>query len=206
MKLSRLMLLLALLLPALLLPALLPAQQFVPGDLITLDGDTMSGLVAKATGGNYAYKANTHAEKNYFKEEALSGYSMGNERYERHLVDVLMGRFPERRNVFCKVLVYGPVKLLEYTGGGIVGGGTFTNHFLEHVDAEMPFRVPPGDKAFRSQMSMYFEECEELAAKIKSRELGYDQLSDLVLEYNNWAIRTALQEKMEAATSEEDEE
>lgn len=179
-------------------PAIAQAQSFVPGELVTLEGDTMVGLVARATGGNFAYKANKKGERNFFKEKDLGGYVMDNYRYERHLVDVLMGRFPERRDVFCKVVVEGPVRLLEYSGKGMLGG-TYTNLFLAHSDAEMPYRVSQNPRGFKSQMAMYFAEHEELATQIKKKELTYDDIVGIVVQYNAWAIETAEKEVAEEA-------
>ena len=195
-----------LLLPLLFsLPMFLQAQTFAPGELVTLEGDTMSGLIAKASGGNWAYKANGKAGRNYFKEEDLGGYVLDGDRYERHIVDVLMGRFPERRNVFCKVMVEGTVRLLEYSGKGMLGG-THGNMFLHHADAEMPYRISDNPRLFKTEMAIYFAEHEELAAQIKKKELTYENIVGIVVMYNMWAEEKALQELAEEEASETDGE
>lgn len=177
----------------LLLPLGLLAQNFQKGQLVTLDGDTLKGYVARAKGKKFVYKADKKGERNFFDEEGIAGYTIGEFQYERHVVDVIMGKFPERRKVYLQVLVDGPVKLLEYTGTGMLGA-SHTNRFLVHADSPMPWRVPQKDRAFRNQVGMYFEECTMIKDRLKSGELGYEQLNGIVVIYNNWAILEAKKE------------
>jgi len=164
-----------------------------PGELVLVEGDTLRGMVAKAKGNQFAYKVDRKGERNFFKEEEVVGYTLGDQQFERHVVDVFMGKFPERREVYLEILVDGPVKLFEYTGTGMLGA-SHTNRFLFHADASMPWRVPPKEGAFRKQVSMYFGDCESITDRIKSKELGYEQLNGIVVLYNSWAIAEAQKE------------
>jgi len=179
----------------LLLPLLGLAQSdFQWGRLITVEGDTLDGYLARATGDQFVYKKEKNGTRSFIKEDDLASYRLGDDTYEKHLVDVQMGKFPERREVYLKVLVDGPVRLMEYTGTGMLGA-SHTNHFLFHDDASMPWLVPSQPRAFRNQVGMYFGDCEDVHGKIRQQEMGYDELNAIVILYNTWAISDALEHR-----------
>lgn len=183
-----------LLLGVLLMALSLSGQNYQPGFLVTLEGDTVRGLVAPGASGNYAFKEDRNSSRRFYHEDELSAIDMGEGTFEKHLVEVVMGKFPEKRVVFLQVVVDGPLRLLEYQGEGLLFGNPYTNHFLYHDESEHPWRVPTGERMFRTQMSRYCADATELASSIKSGELGYDNLPEIVRNYNGWLLSQPLEE------------
>lgn len=173
---------------SLLLAGSTVAQNYQAGYLLTLEGDTIQGMVAEAANGNFAFKEDRNSSRRFYHEDELFGFNVGESGYEKHVVEVLMGNFPEKRKVFLKLLVNGPLKLMEYEGEGLLFGNVYKNHFLYHPESEVPWRIPAKEKQFKSQMSRYFSDVPDLAARIKSKELGYDNLEEIVQIYNAWSL------------------
>lgn len=171
-------------------------QHFQPGNLVTQEGDTIVGLVAYATSDNMVFKENKKAHKKFYKRDQLDSFTFGESSFEKHKVEVLMGKFPEIRKVFLTVEVSGYLKLMVYEGKGLMGG-THTNRFLYHVNSEYPWRVPHTERAFKNQASRYFSEHKELSQRIKSKDLAYDQLAEIVEIYNEWIANNPVDNKSE---------
>lgn len=161
------------------------SQRYYEGNLVLETGDTLTGFVGHGPNETFVFRKDMKTKPSYKKEFEVIGYQFNDDIYRKFRVEVLMGNFPEHRIVFLKAMVEGPVTLYSYTGTGLLGG-EHTNHFLHHIDAEAPFRVPDGKRYFKQEMKNYFRDCEEVADKIKSKEYGYDNLIEMVVKFNLW--------------------
>jgi hypothetical protein len=163
----------------------LQAQVFLPGKLITSDGDTLVGLVAEQGGITWSYKESKNAAVHIYTRRQIVGFQRKDEVYEEHVIEVLRGKFPERVKDFVLVVEEGQVRLLRYDGVGIFGSD-HTCYFLHEKEMASPLRVNVDAANFRVQMRQYFGDYAELAEKIKSKELGYDKIQEIVQIYNAW--------------------
>lgn len=163
----------------------LHAQRYYDGNLVLETGDTLTGLVGFGPNETFVFREDMKTKAKYKKEFEVTGYQFDDDIYRKFYVEVQMGNFPEHRVVFLKAMVEGPVTLYEYHGKGLLFG-EHTNHFLHHIDSEVPFRVPEGKRYFKAEMKNYFRDCEEVAEKIKSKEYGYDDLVEIVVKFNLW--------------------
>lgn len=173
-----------LLLLGMLLGTLTQAQIFKPGTLITTEGDTVTGLVAPGGGNTMVYKPDKKGKRDIFKLSELSGYKIDTAEYQLHVVEVIRGNFPEKTKAFLKVVIRGPVTLLEYRGDGIFGK-EHVNYYLHHGE-EVPYRVNRNGGNFKTTMKIYFRDYEELAQRIRKKELGYENLVEIVNIFNDW--------------------
>ena len=154
------------------------------GKLVTQEGDTLEGLIAFQGKDKFAFKADKNSGRSFFDRDELMGFEIDDERYQQHIVEVIRGNFPEKVKTFLLVVEEGPVTLLEYKGPGIFGSKEHVNYYV-HM-GEQPRRVNRNPGNFKKTMRHYFGDCEELAARIKSKELGYDNLKEIVTQYNEW--------------------
>ena len=184
-----------LLLICLLASTALNAQMFKPGKLITTDGDTLSGLVAVQGKSTFAFKKDKKGERNLFDLKELASYEVNGEAYVKHVVEVLRGNFPEKTKAYLRVVVTGPISLLEYRGPGIFGK-EHVNFYLHHGD-HVPMRVNESKGNFKTTMRHYFSDYAELSEKIRTKELGFDNLIEIVVRYNTWyAEQPVLEEEV----------
>jgi hypothetical protein len=163
----------------------LQAQVFLPGKLMTSEGDTLVGFVAEQGGITWSFKETKNGVVRIFTRRQVVGFQRKDERYEEHTVEVLRGKFPERVKDFLLVVEEGQVRLLRYDGVGIFGSD-HTCYFLHEKDMASPLRINVDPANFRVQMRQYFGDYAELAEKIKSKELGYEKIQEIVQLYNSW--------------------
>jgi hypothetical protein len=163
------------------------AQMFESGMLVTREGDSLLGYVARATETTFAYKKDKNAAQTFYKDKEVAAYAVNNEVFEQHVVEALRNDFPEVLEVFLLVVVDGPVRLLEYKGTGLFGN-EHVNYYLQQEGQEVPYRVNSSKGYFKTTMKYYFADCPELVDRIKSKELGYDNLIEIVNTYNAWYI------------------
>jgi hypothetical protein len=168
------------------------AQMFEPGMLVTREGDSLLGYVARATEVSFAYKKEKNASQTFYKDNEVAAYAVNNQVYEQHVVEALRSDFPEILEVFLLVVVDGPIRLLEYTGKGLFGNDHI-NYYLQYGD-ETPYRVNRSKGYFKTTMKHYFADYPELSDRIKSKELGYDNLVEIVNTYNGWHIVKSAEE------------
>lgn len=161
------------------------AQVYLPGKLVTADGDTLEGLVAEQGGITFGYRKDKNAPERIYQRKEVVAYVRKDEHFEEHTVEVLRGKFPERVKDYLTVKVEGQVRLLQYEGKAILGGEYIGLYLHEH-GMEMPQRVNMDPGNFRKQMSVYFGDYAELAARIKSKELTYANTEEIVKLYNAW--------------------
>jgi hypothetical protein len=162
------------------------AQIFKQGRLITSEGDTLDGLVAVQSDNTFAYRPSKKGPRSLYHIRDLAGYQIGGDDFEQYEVEVLRRNFPEKVRSYLRVVKDGPLRLLEYRGEGIYGK-EHVNYYL-HNGYDTPYRVNRNPGNFRSTMKRYFSEYPELVAKIRQKEYGYDNLEDIVAEYNAWYI------------------
>ena len=178
----------------------LHAQVFLPGKLITADGDTLVGLVAEQGGITWSYRAGKNEPVSIYTRRQVVGFQRQDEHYEEHLIEVLRGKFPERVKDFLLVVEEGQVRLLRYDGTGIFGS-EHVGYYLHEKGMSMPLRVNVDDHNFKVQMSQYFSDYPELADRIKGKELQYDKIQEIVQIFNAWY---KLQPKKESAPANTD--
>lgn len=179
------------------------AQVFKKGSLITHEGDTLSGLVAAQSDNTFVYKPNKKGSRSIYHVKDLAGYQLEDDVFQQHNVEVLRGNFPERVKAYLRVVEDGSLMLLEYTGPSIYGG-EHVNYYL-YNGSDAPYRVNQNKSNFRSTMKLYFREVGDLAQKIKSKEYGYDNLEEIVREYNAWFIEREKNSPTEPAEDEEND-
>ena len=184
-----------------LLFSMADAQLFREGRLVTTDGDTLEGFVAPQTDNTFAYKPSKKGPKSLYHIRDLAGYQLGEDDFEQHTVEVIRKNFPEKVKSYLRVVKDGPLRLLEYRGQSIYGK-EHVNYYL-HNGYDTPYRVNQNPRNFRSTMKQYFSEYSDLASKIKQKEYGYDNLEQIVEEYNAWYIE---REKNSPPEPEETEE
>lgn len=161
------------------------AQVFLPGKLMTTDGDTFVGLVAEQGGITWSFKEQKNSPVRIFTRRQIAGFQRRDERYEEHEVEVLRGKFPERVTDFLLVVEEGQVRLLRYDGNDLFGK-PHTCYFLHEKEMAVPLRINVDPRNFSVQMRQYFGDYPELAQRIKSKELGYDKVQEIVQLYNTW--------------------
>lgn len=175
-----------------------PAQMFESGMLVTREGDSLLGYVARATENSFAYKKDKNASQTFYKDKEVAAYAINNQVYEQHVVEALRTDFPEILEVFLMVIVDGPVRLLEFQGKGLFGNDHI-NYYLQR-NGETPYRVNRSKGYFKTTMKYYFSDYPELAERFKKKELGYDDLVEAVNTYNGWAIVKAAEEAAKQGT------
>ena len=164
----------------------LTAQVFRPGRLLTVRGDTLTGLVAEGAAETMVFKASKNEPQQIFNRKEIVGFMSEGYNYEEHIFEVLRGKFPERIKEYLKVLIDdGQVKLMQFEGKGIFNSN-HVGYYLHEEGMDVPLRVNQDPRNFKTQMSQYFADYPELAAKIKSKELGYEQIPAIVAMFNEW--------------------
>lgn len=161
------------------------AQVFLPGKLFTADGDTLVGLVAEQGGITWSFRETKNGPVSIYTRRQVLGFERQDEHYEEHTIEVLRGKFPERVKDFLLVVEDGQVRLLRYDGKGIFGSD-HTGYYLHEKDMAMPLRINVNPGNFKTQMHQYFSDHEELALRIKRKELGYENVQEIVQQYNAW--------------------
>jgi hypothetical protein len=169
----------------LLLGLEMQAQVFLPGKLITTDGDTLVGLVSEQGGVTWGYKESKNSAEHIYTRRQVVGFERRDEKYEEYEVEVLRGKFPERVKDFLLVVEEGQVRLLRYDGKGI-HNSDHVCYYLHEKGMHMPLRINVDEGNFKVQMRQYFSDYPELAARIKSKELKYENVQEIVTTYNTW--------------------
>jgi hypothetical protein len=174
-----------LLLSFLLLGLGLEAQVFLPGKLVTTDGDTLVGLVAEQGGITWSFRESKNSPVTIYSRRQVAGFERKDEKYEEYIFEVMRAKFPERIKDFLLVVEEGPVRLLRYDGKGLYGR-EHVGYYLHEKGMEVPLRVNFDEVNFKVQMRQYFSDYPELAERIKNKELKYEQIQEIVQMYNAW--------------------
>jgi hypothetical protein len=161
------------------------AQVFLPGKLITTDGDTLVGLVAEQGGITWSFKETKNGAVSIYTRRQVVGFERKDEKYEEHEIEVLRANFPERVKDFLLVVEEGQVRLLRYDGTGLFGS-SHIGYYLHEKGMLNPLRVNVDDGNFKVQMRQYFSDHAELADRIKRKELKYANIQEIVQAYNAW--------------------
>jgi hypothetical protein len=177
----------ALLTAGLLVYAMLPAQNqqpFSPGYVIDLKGDTIKGEIKIPRSGKeyelfgkVSIKISAYEQKNFkaakVKEYNLDGYS-----YIPKKVDSEM--------VFMKRVSTGALNLYEYKFLDFLMGKeeVKTEYYIEKNGEDDLVRLKSGK--FKKQVSEIISDNEELVKEIEEN-YEYNNIADLVNEYNSWA-------------------
>lgn len=162
---------------------LLPAQQFVPGQVLLTNGDTLDGLIG-FTRGVMVFKETSKSPIETVKKDEIASYKLGKQSMRRIRVLIKLNNFPEYKEGLAEVLVDGPVALYRFTSEDIYGNIYDTYHLC--YDEGNPWMVPEKPQKFRKQVSDYFESYDDLAARIDKRELTIEDLPQIVMEFNEW--------------------
>jgi hypothetical protein len=163
----------------------LQAQVFLPGKLITIDGDTLVGLVAEQGGITWSFKESPKGAERIYTRRQVVGFERKDEKYEEHTFEVLRAKFPERVKDFLLVVEEGQVRLLRYDGKGLFGSD-HVGYYIHENGMLTPLRVNLDDANFKVQMRQYFSDFPELASRIKAKELKYENIQEIVQIYNSW--------------------
>lgn len=146
-------------------------------------GDTMKGQLADA-GPVLFFRLNKMTASVSYAKKNVSEYSIGEERYRCQPVDVMNGKFVQKQFLCLELEVRGTANLWLGVGDDVYGN-PWDNYYVDIKGYQM-IMVRKG-RPFRKQMSWYFADHKDLSMRIRSGELGYEDLGDIVREYNSWA-------------------
>jgi hypothetical protein len=164
----------------------LQAQVFLPGKLMTSEGDTLVGFVAEQGGITWSFKETKNGVVRIFTRRQVVGFQRKDERYEEHTVEVLRGKFPERVKDFLLVVEEGQVRTSQLRRRRHFWQRPYLLFFARKGHGDAPLRINVDPANFKVQIRQYFSDYPELAAKIKSKELGYEKIQEIVQLYNSW--------------------
>ena len=167
------------------------------------DGKSKSGLVESPFGGGYIYfKQTTDANVEEVDETLVKSivFTIDGERREYHQHKVYVGWGQKRisdRALWLKVVEKGTATLYIHAirqQGSIHSTNTagFEDYycFREGEDAAKlicQISTFNNNETFRAKAPLYFADYPELAAKIKSKEYKWKDLTTVVQVYNKWA-------------------
>jgi hypothetical protein len=163
----------------------LQAQVYLPGKLVTTDGDTLVGFVSEQGGITWGFRETKNGPERLYTRRQVLAFERKDEKYEEYQIEVLRGKFPERVKDFLLVVEEGQVRLLRYDGKGLFNS-SHTGYYLHEKGMRFPIRVNVDEVNFKVQMRQYFSDFEDLANKIKSKELKYENIQQIVQMYNSW--------------------
>lgn len=161
-------------------------NKFFPGYIINLEGDSLPGIVAMDDAKKWiAWKEGKGKDRILYHPGEMQEFGMGDVRYICATVEVLRNRFPERVHGFLKVIIEGPVELVQYQGETLFGDDA-EDMFVRAGDSTLFYRVPKKEKQFSKRMSEYFGANGEISDQIKNGEATYADLPRLVIQFNAW--------------------
>lgn len=159
----------------------LPAQKFSRGTLVTSDGDTLNGnicILEKVV----MFQDLGHSSIERFRLKSVAWLKINEDEYVLRTAEVVRAHFPERVVAFMRVVVPGPITLLEYYGADRYDV-EHSNYLIEESDGRL-FRVARSD--FHNRMADFFAANEEISKQIREKQVNYDNLPAIVVEFNIW--------------------
>ena len=178
-----------------------PRGPYHRGHVVVSNHDTLKGFV-KGTFQEVWFRPHLQkGEKTKFGWKSVVGYLVEDHIYESNCVEVLQASFPERVCGFLRVLEKGPVTLLMYKGDNLYTDTKHENYYVQKTNGPL-IRVRKEKRAFRSDMSHFFHQHPGLRDSIKAKVMGYEDIWDIVHEYNNWAKENLILEEPKEETEE----
>ncbi len=139
--------------------------------VVTIQGDTLYGKIKLIHGGKLdRVQINADGKKNGYTSVQVNEILFNNDRF--HPVE-LGGNIK-----LMKLLKYGFLSLYGYRIENEVG---YSGRVLRKIGGAY-IDIPV--LTFRSALASFISECEPLSEKVKRRELGRDELEQVVIEYN----------------------
>ena len=168
---------------------------FVKGYVVTIKGDTLTGLLKKF---NFSAKPSTVAvfmddkgEKTKYRPSQLKAYKVGTDTYQTKTYR-RPGTGVTPIVVFMKVVAEGPVSLYAYfyqspaapvgPNGMMTGSSVQKSYYLEKEGYPL-FLVKK--MKFRKEVSAYLSESPKTVKKINEDKLKYADIRTIVNIYNN---------------------
>lgn len=157
------------------------SQSFMRGMLVTEEGDTLQGLIAVLPK-VLLYRIPGTDDIDRYRITKVQYLQLNEHQYVVREAEVLNGHFPERVVAFMKIMVEGPVRLLEYTGEDFYGG-EHINYIIEDRNGQT-IRVARSD--FHHRMADFFAANAEISQQIRDKMIGYENLPAIVATFNEW--------------------
>ncbi|MFK7900758.1 MAG: hypothetical protein AB8B61_08365 [Cyclobacteriaceae bacterium] len=191
-----------------------PAKRpdFLPGHVITLEGDTLKGFTKKSKFQDQreiAFKSTTDEEKNFTPTE-IAGFTNGLETY----FSIPTKELDYVKNIqdsviFIQELIKGPVSLYKYSfcyqaktyGRKWTDRNSYKkncqtyeylrkegeNYFLGYIQQAFDIALIGGGQPIDNfRLAGYFDEADELAKRILYKVYKQNQLLLIAQEYNKW--------------------
>mgnify|MGYP001602976221 CR=1 FL=1 len=179
------------------------ADTWYEGTLVFANSKSKNGLIENTLGSDYIlFKASKDAKEEKIEASTLSAVilKIKDKTIEYHLRKVYLGWAQKKisESSWIEVVEKGIVTL--YVIGSTMSSrdGLNSAGFLDYYciragepAAKMIANVSTlnNNQTFKAKAPLYFEDYPELAAKIKSKEYTWKDLTTVVQEYNKWASK-----------------
>jgi hypothetical protein len=180
------------------------AGKYYDATVLFTDGKSKTGLVESPFGGDYiSFKSSNHAPVEKLESFAIKGitFTIDNEKREFHQLKIYLGWGQKRISdapSWLRVVEKGAATLymIGTTMQGSIYNSKATAGFEDFYcirDGEPAAKLVAqvstmnNNQTFRAKAPLYFADYPELAARIKSKEYTWKDLTTVVQEYNKWA-------------------
>jgi hypothetical protein len=179
------------------------ADSYYDATVFFTNGKSRKGLVESTLGTDYIlFKNSKDSKEEKIEASTLSRlvFTIKNETREFHILKVYLGWGQKRISdpMWLKVVEKGVATLYVNQTTMTSQNGLNSAGFLDYYvirsgepAAKMIANVSSANnnQTFRAKAPLYFEDYPELAAKIKSKEYTWKDLTTVVQEYNKWATK-----------------
>lgn len=177
--------------------------KYYDATVVLADGKSKTGLVESPFGGQYIFfKASKDAAIEKLDNASVTQiiFTIDGEKKEYHQLKVYLGWGQKRISdpMWLQVVEKGIATLYVNqttmsSANGLNKAG-FLDYFVIRAGepaAKMIANVSTmnNNQTFRAKAPLYFQDYPELAAKIESKEYTWKDLTTVVQEYNNWAVK-----------------
>ncbi|MCB0608140.1 MAG: outer membrane beta-barrel protein [Lewinella sp.] len=181
-------------------------ENYLPGRIITLQGDTLKGLIDyrnwKNTPQKVGFRKSENSEKTVYQPLDIRGFAVSDEIYESAIVEVETSPFKANElkaekdlimgkdTTFLQSMVIGPKSLLYYKG--IYGNEQFyirRDGQIELLVYKRYLKTQNGKKGigenlkFLGQLTHYFQDCPSIQSRIKNTIYRKKSLESLFEAY-----------------------
>ncbi|MBA4056862.1 MAG: hypothetical protein C0490_19265 [Marivirga sp.] len=179
------------------------AADYYDATVVFIDGKSKKGLVESTLSTDYIlFKSTKDSKEEKIQSSTVSNviFNIKNETREFHILKVYLGWGQKRISdpMWLKVVEKGIATLYVNQTTMSSMNGLNSAGFLDYYviragepAAKMIANISTlnNNQTFRAKAPLYFEDYPELAAKIKSKEYTWEDLTVVVQEYNKWAVK-----------------
>jgi hypothetical protein len=180
------------------------ADTWYEGTLVYTNGKPKNGLIENTLGSDFVlFKASKDAKEEKIDASTLKAVilKVGEKKMEYHLLKVYLGWGQKKISKdpsWIEVVEKGIATLYVIKSSMSSQDGLNKAGFLDYYiirDGEPAAKMIANvsslnnNQTFKAKAPLYFEDYPELAAKIKSKEYTWKDLTTVVQEYNKWAAK-----------------